>query len=32
MAGTFDVGKTRKFIIEICECKSAWDRLVKYLL
>jgi hypothetical protein len=29
MAGTFNVGKTRKFMVEICERKSAWDRLVK---
>jgi hypothetical protein len=28
MAGTFNVGNTRKFIVEICERKSAWDRLV----
>jgi hypothetical protein len=32
MAGIFDVGKTRKVRVEICERKSAWDRLVKYLL
>jgi len=29
MAGTVNVGKTRKFIVEICERKSAWDRVVK---
>jgi hypothetical protein len=29
MAGTINVGKTRKFIVERCERQSAWDRLVK---
>jgi hypothetical protein len=29
MVGIFNLGKTRKCIVEICEPKSAWDRLVK---
>jgi hypothetical protein len=32
MVGIFNVVKTRKFVVEICERKSAWDRLVKVAL
>jgi len=29
MAGTVNVGKTRKFIVGVCERKLAWDIFVK---
>jgi hypothetical protein len=32
MVGILNVGKIRKCIVEICEPKSAWDRLLKVAL